>query len=189
MARAGSLIDDDPWGEKALAALQALRPRDAVRDHLAALAVSGSLSQTFRRMYRPMDASVQPESVIAALHAAGIRPVLMGTHGLGGYRSQPRATQDVDVLVRKHDLRRAIRALREAFPILSVRDTPVVTRFVDPASKLSVIDVMKPTRAVFRLVFRHTVRVGDTHDIRAWKWRWSRNSRQWCRRTATRTRS
>src|SRR5262245_65052013 len=139
--------------------------KESVRCHLEALSTSSRLTQIWRRMYRPMTAEVTPEGVLEALHGAGVRPVLMGTHGLGGWRSEARATQDVDVLVRKKDIRKAVRSLGKAYPNLTVQDTPVVTRFVDPATGKVVIDVMKPTQAVYRLVFRHTIPVGDSHDI------------------------
>src|SRR5262249_44726997 len=76
-----------------------------------------------------------------------------------------RATQDVDVLVRKKDIRKAVRALQAAYPRLTVDEFPVVTRFIDPATRKAVIDVMKPTQVVFRIVFRHTIPVGDTHEL------------------------
>ncbi len=136
-----------------------------VRSHLEALATSSALTQTWRRMYRPMAAAVTPERVLEALNRAGVRPVLMGTHGLGGWRSEARATQDVDVLVRKRDVRKAVRSLSEAYPTLTVQDTLVVTRFVDPDTGKVVIDVMKPTQEIYRLVFRHTISAGATHDI------------------------
>lgn len=136
-----------------------------VRKHLTALHTSSQLTLTFRRMYRRDAAMVTPENVIAVLKQAGINCVLMGTHGLGGWRSEARATQDVDVLVTKKDVRKAVRALSAAYPSLEVNDTPVVTRFIDPASGTPVIDVMKPTQAVYQIVFRHTIPVGDTHRI------------------------
>jgi hypothetical protein len=108
---------------------------------------------------------VTPEAVIAALHQVGVRCVLMGTHGLGGWRSEPRATQDVDVLVTKKDVRKAVGALAKAYPKLTIEDTPVVARFIDPATNKGVIDVMKPPQRVYQIVFRHTLAVGDTHRI------------------------
>ncbi len=141
------------------------RTEEAVRSHLQALGISSALTQMFRRKYRPMAIEVTPEAVVEVLHSVGVRPVLMGTHGLAGYRSESRATQDVDVLVRKKDIRKAVRAVQRAYPSFVVQDTPVVTRFVDPATDKVVIDVMKPTQDVFRLVFRHTIPVGETHDI------------------------
>jgi hypothetical protein len=138
---------------------------DEVRHHLEALHTSSKLTTWFRRAHQPMAINVTPEDVIAALSGAGIKCVLMGTHALGGYRSEPRATQGVEVLVRKKDVRRAGRILHERYPELRVNDFPVVTRFVDPATGNVVLDVMKPTQTVYQIVFRHTVPVGDTHEI------------------------
>ena len=138
---------------------------EQVDRHLDALATSSRLTATYRRMYRPMATEVYPEDVIRVLNSAGVRPVLMGTHGIGGWRSQARATEDVDVLVKKKDLKKAIRALKEAYPQLKFEDYAVVARFRDPASGRSVIDVMKPTQDVYRLALRHTIPVGATHDI------------------------
>jgi hypothetical protein len=108
---------------------------------------------------------VTAENVIAALNRAGIRPVLMGTHGLGGYRSEARATQDVDVLVASREVRKAVRLLEEAFPYLEVVDLPAVVRFVNPVSQNVVLDVMKPNQEAVQVVFRNTIRVGKTHRI------------------------
>src|SRR5262249_26863161 len=99
------------------------------------------------------------------LFAAGIQCVLMGAHGLNAYRDQPRATQDVDVLVRKKDIRKAVRALQSAFPTLTIQDTPVVVRFVDPQTEMTVLDLMMPTQKVFKRAFRYPVAVGESHAI------------------------
>lgn len=133
--------------------------------HLWAMEVSDRLRQSFCRMHRPLAHMIDADEIIDVLNKVGVRPVLMGTHALNTWRSEPRATQDVDILVRKKDIRKAVRALREAYPDLQPDDLTVVTRFIDPASKKSVIDVMKPTQEVFRVVFRNTVPVGDTHDL------------------------
>jgi hypothetical protein len=144
---------------------QANLQAESVRQHLEALHTSSELTLLFRRKYQRGAAMVTPEAVIAILHEAGVRCVLMGTHGLGGWRSEPRATQDVDVLVRRKDIRKTVRALGRAYPALRIEDTPVVTRFIDPVNSKPVIDVMKPTQAVYQIVFRHALRVGDTHFI------------------------
>jgi hypothetical protein len=137
-----------------------------VQTHLEALHTSSRLSSHFREHHQhPMAIDITPEQVIDVLHQAGIKCVLMGTHAINTYRDQARATQDVDVLVRKKDVSRAIRMLQEAFPGLTLKDTKVVARFVDPATAKVVVDLMKPTQKVFQMVFRHTVAVGDTHLI------------------------
>jgi len=136
-----------------------------VRNHLEALHISSFLTSHFRRTNQPMAVKVTPEGVIKALNEVGVKCVLMGTHALITYRDQPRATQDVDILVRKQDLSKTMRALRKAYPKLLVKDTPVVARFLEPSNNKPVIDVMKPTQAVYQLVFRHTIAIGETHRI------------------------
>jgi hypothetical protein len=89
----------------------------------------------------------------------------MGTHGLGGWRSQARATQDVGVLVAKKDHRKAVRVLRAAFPKLIVEEGAIVTRFMDPESGEPRIDLMKPLQKVYQIVFRHTHQVGQSHRV------------------------
>ncbi len=147
--------------------IQSLRPlpHPAANKHLVHLQISSELTSLFRRMKQRNDAMITPQGVIAVLNQVGIKCVLMGTYGITGWRSEPRATQDVDVLVTKRDIPKAARALRAAFPDLITSDTPVVLRFIDPATNLPVIDLMKPTQAVFRAVFRYTIAVGDTHRI------------------------
>jgi hypothetical protein len=139
--------------------------KDWVAEHLQALRTSSELTQWFRRVREPEVERVTPEGIIAALNRAGINPVLMGTHGLVGYRSEPRATQDVDLLVTKKDVRKAVAVLEEEYPYLEVLDSSVVTRMRDPVSQKVVIDVIKPASQAMRLVFRHVVKIGKTHRI------------------------
>jgi hypothetical protein len=133
--------------------------------HRVALAKSSQLTAIFRRMYKPQAAMVSPEAVIKVLNRAKVKFILMGTHGIGGWRSEPRATQDVDVLVRKSHHRKAVAAVRKAFSDLQVQDLPAVTRFVDPLDGKPVIDLMKPEDDFYLEVFKNPVRVGKTHLI------------------------
>src|SRR5687767_13211409 len=96
------------------------------RVHAEALRTSTRLTGLFYDMYRPGVSYVDAKKVVRLLREANVRFILMGTHGIGGWRSQARATQDVDLLVTKKDHAKAVRVLREAFPKLSVEDTPVV---------------------------------------------------------------
>lgn len=138
---------------------------DTAARHARALPISSQLTAYYRRTHRPDTVMVTPEPIIAALNEAGVRFVLMGTHGIGGWRDQARATQDVDVLVRKRDHKKAVAAIQRLYPALKMQDTTVVTRFLEPADNQPVIDLMKPSQAVFAMVFRNTVPVGDTHRV------------------------
>lgn len=144
---------------------QARPTKDLVREHLQALHTSSELTTWFRRVREPQVEKVTPEGIIAALNRAGINPVLMGTHGLVAYRSEPRATQDVDLLVTKKDVRKAVAALEQEYPYLEVLDSSIVTRLLDPVSQKVVIDVIKPASQAMKLVFRHSLKIGRTHRI------------------------
>ncbi len=133
--------------------------------HRISLRKSSQLTAIFRRMYKPKAAMITPEAVIKILNKAKVKFVLMGTHGIGGWRSEPRATQDVDVLVRKSHHRKAVAAVKKAFSDLQVQDLPAVTRFLDPLDGKPVIDLMKPEEDFYREVFKNPVRVGKTHLI------------------------
>lgn len=89
----------------------------------------------------------------------------MGNHGIGGYRSRPRATEDVDVLVVLRDHAKAVEAIRGAYPELEVLEPTGMTRFRDTVTGNVVIDVMKPVMPIYEAAFRNTVLVGRSHRI------------------------
>jgi hypothetical protein len=135
------------------------------RWHQEAFNTSSLLTVVHRQMYDPMAAKVTPKKVIKILSEAGVIGLLLGTHGVGGYRSQPRATQDVDLLIRKKEHTKAIKAVRKAFPQLDVRDASVVTRFLDPRTGNPVVDLMKPMSDLFKVAFRFSLPVGQSYRI------------------------
>jgi hypothetical protein len=140
-------------------------PARFVREHLEALHTGSRVTGWFRRGREPEVLHVSPENVLAALKKAGINCVLMGVHGINVYRDQARATDDVDVLVTKKDVRKAIRVLDETFPYLEIRENSAVARFVNLATLKVVIDVMKPSSRLMQQVFRHSVAIGKSHRI------------------------
>jgi hypothetical protein len=144
---------------------QAPAVEELARLHLQALHIGSEVTQWFRKDREPHVLKVTPENVVAALNKHGIKPVLMGTHGLNVYRDEARATQDVDVLVTKRNVRKAARVLEEEFPYLEVFENASVVRFLDPVTQKVVLDVMKPSSQAIQIVFRHTVAIGDSHRI------------------------
>lgn len=94
--------------------------------------------------------------VLKVLNRAKVSYVLVGAHGLAGWRKKPRATEDVDVVVAAKHLKKAVAALTAAFTDLEAVDLPVVIRLRDRASKDVAIDVMKPVQQPYREAFRHT---------------------------------
>jgi hypothetical protein len=100
---------------------------------------------------------IAPQDVIAVLNGACVNFMLVGAYGLVGWTQTPRATQDVDVLVGVRGYKKAIKALRAAFPDLEVEDEEVVTRFRHPDNKKVIIDVIKPSQPLYREGLKHTV--------------------------------
>ncbi|NLY01411.1 MAG: hypothetical protein GXY83_35415 [Rhodopirellula sp.] len=107
---------------------------------------------------------ISPQDVIDVLVAAGIKNwVLMGLHGYVGYLPDPRATQDVDVMVARRHRKRAIKAISEAWPEMILHESVQVVRFLDPHDRDSdghprpVIDLMFPWAAFQETILRKYV--------------------------------
>jgi len=118
--------------------------------HSLSLATSTALSGYY------MPELITPLQVITVLNGAGVKFVLVGAHGLGGWMQKPRATEDVDVVVGARGVKKAVRVLLAAFPHLEEDDHPVVTRLRDRGTKAVAIDVMKPNQQLFREALKHT---------------------------------
>ncbi len=118
--------------------------------HVQSLATSSALSE----LYVPN--LIAPLDVIRVLNAVRVKFMLVGVHGLGGWTREPRATNDVDVLVGARGHKKAVRALLEAFPHLQEEDHEVVTRLRDPETGTIVIDIMKPNQPLYRDALKHT---------------------------------
>src|SRR5437867_480616 len=119
-------------------------------DHSQYLLKNSILSQQQAMHTLPLAA------VIKALNAQRIRYVLVGAHGHAGWRKEPRATEDVDVIVMAKHQKKAVRALLESFPHLRAGDEEVVTRLRDPKQNDAVvIDVMKTVQPLYHAVFKN----------------------------------
>jgi hypothetical protein len=122
------------------------RQRDG---HAESLRVSTALSAYY------VENIVTPHEVIAVLNREKISFVLVGAHGVGGWMGDPRATQDVDVVVAARHVKKATRVLIAEFPHLEARDEEVVVRLQDRSSGKVLVDLLKP-RALYRETFKHT---------------------------------
>lgn len=127
-----------------------LRP-NCPAGHAQAIATSTRLTRQFKRTHRKKAMDIAPQDVVDVLVAAGVKKwVLMGLHGYAGYLPEPRATQDVDIMVPQSQRQRAVKAIREAWPKLIVKQFSEVVRFLDPSdpypdgSLKPVIDLMMP---------------------------------------------
>lgn len=135
-----------------------------VIDHQAALEASRAMGTYFARMYPEAGLMIDPLDVIETLTQAGVRFVLIGAHGIGGWMQQARATRDVDVVVRKTHHKKAVKALSERFADLPIDEQVVVTRFLDPASREPVIDVLRPV-GLYERVFENSVVAAGGHQV------------------------
>src|SRR5205807_1856008 len=71
-----------------------------------------------------------------------------GAHAIGGWTGRPRATRDVDILVKAgRNHARAVKVIRELYPQLETRNFTGVTAFFVPGENESVIDITYPHRA------------------------------------------
>lgn len=102
---------------------------------------------------------LSPLDVIRVLNRDKISFVLVGAYGLAGYRSQARATEDVDVVVAARQVAKAVRVLTKAFPHLEPDDAEVVVRLRDKETKEVAIDVMKPLQPPYHAIFKHARKV------------------------------
>lgn len=83
--------------------------------HAYGVRVSSRLSGQFKRTHRKQAMDISPQDVIDVLQAAGVKNwALIGLHGYVGYLPNPRATQDVDVMVSYGERKRAIKAIQQA---------------------------------------------------------------------------
>src|SRR5262249_47911387 len=107
--------------------------------------------------------AIPPLDVIRTLNKAKIPFVLVGAYGLAGWRKEPRATEDVDVVVAAKQVKKAVKILCEAFPELEPVELPVVVRLRYRGTEDVAIDVMKPVQQPYREIFKHAhaVRAGD----------------------------
>jgi hypothetical protein len=117
--------------------------------HSRSLATSMALSAYYVKNF------ITPLEVIRILNEAGVRFMLVGTHGLGGWMQKPRATEDVDVLVATRGYKKALRALLAAFPHLEGDDDEGMTRLRDRESKTVAIDVLKTNQQLYREALKH----------------------------------
>ena len=137
--------------------------RIAASVHARAVQISCEITQTqWWLMKKPEQAKIELRKILRALNDKKIRYVLTGAHALGGWTGDPRATHDVDILVRAGRTQaRAVKAIHELYPQLEMRTFYGVIGFFVPGDKRSVIDVTYPHRADIEETLAHPVWVND----------------------------
>ena len=142
--------------------------------HASGIATSTAIVRNYRKDHRRASQNVEPQQVIDVLNEAGIqRWVLMGLHGYVGYLAQPRATQDVDILVSSEEFEAVISAIQARWPQLQTERLAVVARFRDPGEVAvtgemkQVIDIMLPSNDCYEAILGeyHTIDGSTGHRI------------------------
>jgi hypothetical protein len=139
--RAGYIPSDPAW-ERAKAARRNLGHDDAAQE-------SFFLQKQFRSLWsgRMVPSPVDVNQILRTLTGKKIPFVLTGAHAIGGWTGRPRDTHDVDILVKAgRNHARAVKALRELYPELEVRNFPGLVAFFLPGETDSVVDVVFPHR-------------------------------------------
>lgn len=131
----------DPAWEKAKSSCRNLSPNDAAQE-------SFYLQKLFRQMWRQeVPSPVDLNQILLTLTQKKIPFILTGAHGIGSWTGRPRATQDVDILVKGgRNLTRAVNAIKALYPELEVKVFFGVSAFFIPGEKESVIDITYPHR-------------------------------------------
>ncbi len=137
---------DDPWGNAEVP----LRVPDI---HAYSLETSAALSEYCVPEY------IKPLDLIAFLTRVGVRSVLLGSHGTGGWRRQPRASRHTVLLVGSRSHSKAVRLLAAAYPRLLAEREENGSRLRDSDAMGVVIHVWKPVQPLLHkaLVRTHTV--------------------------------
>src|SRR5947209_4820265 len=99
--------------------------------HAAAVRECNHLTTQYRRMSSSMaNVIVEVDQVIQALTAKKVPFVLTGAHGISGWTGRPRATQDIDILVKGgKNFARAVNVIHALYPQLEARRFAGVTGF------------------------------------------------------------
>ncbi len=152
--RTAPWLRGDPEWEAVKCNRQSLSPQEAVEE-------CEDLTSLYREMWTDMKIKVNLQDILDALTAKRIPFVLTGAHGIAVWTGRPRATKDVDILVKPgRNYIRTVNALKVLYPQLETRRFSGVTAFVVPGKKESVIDVTYPLRADNEVTLRTAIWVG-----------------------------
>jgi hypothetical protein len=156
MQRSAKVIPTDPAWEAMKAARRTISHGDAVRE-------SDYLSVQWQNMWgRSNTIPVDLRKILQTLNEKKIAFVLTGAQAIGGWTGRPRATKDIDILVKGgRPLTRAVNAIKGPYPELEVRVFAGVSAFFVPGEKDSVIDVTYPHRPDLAETLAHPVWVED----------------------------
>ena len=152
-----------PWGLASNAEWEAMKASRSPLKHADAVAEVAHLSNQYRKMWvRMAEITVDLRAIVQTLRTKKIPFVLTGAHGIAGWTGRPRATHDVDILVKSgRNCARAVNAIKALYPQLEVRQFAGVTGFFAPGETMSLIDVTYPHRADIQETLKTAVLVTE----------------------------
>lgn len=157
--RSGPWLAGEPAWEAGKSRSRCLSPADAVDE-------CEDLTNLYREIIPGMAKKIHLVEVLRALQAKRIPFVLTGAHGFSVWTGRPRATKDVDLLL-KHGRNyiRAVDAIKEIYSHLKARRFGTVTAFFMPGQQESVIDISYPARPDNEVTLRTAIWV-KKHSLR-----------------------
>jgi len=96
-----------------------------------------------------------PEEIVPVLKAAEVDFVLVGAHGIAGWLEEPRATQDVDFLIRQKGKAKASEAILRKYKDLELEKHRDVWRYLREGKY--VLDLMFDTSPLYKRVLTEFV--------------------------------
>jgi hypothetical protein len=75
--------------------------------------------------------------------------MLIGAHALGELTCEPRATQDVDIIIHKQDFQKTINLILKTYPNLTNNEN----RIEDKTTKQSVVDILTDEHPIYKTAF------------------------------------
>jgi hypothetical protein len=111
------------------------------------------------------DFVIDVDQIIGTLTGQNIPFVLTGDHGISSWTGQPRATHDVDILVKGgKTYARAVRAIEALYPQLEHRRFAGLTAFFPSGETRSVIEIVYPHRPDIEETLRTPVWVEERNQ-------------------------
>jgi hypothetical protein len=131
--------------------------------HARAVRESCDITRTqWRLMKKKMPAKIDLYRILRTLTDKKTPFVLTGAHALGGWTGEPRATKDIDILVKPgRNQARAVNAIHGLYPHLEIRHVLRIVRFHLPGENWSAIDITVPFRRDIEETLAHPVWVEE----------------------------
>jgi hypothetical protein len=103
---------------------------------------------------------IKSEDLERVLSDSNIRYVLVGAHALGEITHEPRATQDVDIIIKKEDFDRVVKLITSKFPSSKIEGT----RIKDSDGNV-LVDVMTDDNPICAAVLASETRIPDPETM------------------------